>query len=111
MYSTLARVTTVSQVSSSAWWCARRPDHFRTRHTTHNAHTYNVATWVLAALARARLPTRARVRETDRHTHTTHNTSLGRPSARRRRVDANSDNRTGGFLVYFLVFSNEFYVL
>ena len=71
-------------------------------------------TWVLAAHARASLPTRAHAWETDRQRHTTHtqhNTSLGRPSARRR-VDSNSDNRHRVFqLVFCLLWMDYTYYM
>ena len=88
----------------------------RASHNTQRTHAQRLNAGTRGARIRPSDNARARVRQIDSDTH---NTSLGRPSARRR-VDSNSDNRmsvSAGFLfimntfTYYMCYSNAIYFI
>ena len=81
----------------------------RASHNTQRTRTQRDDVSTRGARTRPSDNARARVRQIDSDTQHTHNTSLGRPSARRR-VDSNSDNRQS-VSAGFLFIMNGLYIL
>ena len=81
----------------------------RASHNTQRTRTQRGDVSTRGARTRPSDNARTRERQIDSDTQHTHNTSLGRPSARRR-VDSNSDNRQG-VSGRFLFIINELYIL
>ena len=79
----------------------------RVSHNTQRTRTQRDDVGTRGARTRLSANARARVRDIDSDTH---NTSLGRPSARRR-VDSNSDNRMSVQLVFCLLSMNSTYYI
>jgi len=59
------------KVSSSAWWCARRPDHFSTCVAQHTTHAHPARWREYSRRTQAPVWQRAHAWETDRQQHTT----------------------------------------